>query len=79
MKNKIEHMPWIEVWSTSAESARAFFFGPNSDALVVVLKDGPTTERERERYLPTAKLFGVRNRSCDCSCKGCRRHLAVVP
>ncbi len=77
-KTEFEHVPWLEVWSTSPERAREMF-GLPADTLVVVLKDGPETEREKERYRPEAKLYGLRERNVTCSCAGCRRHLRVVP
>lgn len=54
----IERERYAKVWSLTAESARAFF-GQADDVEVVVLKERPESERERERYDPGAKLFGV--------------------
>jgi hypothetical protein len=50
----------ILVWSLTAESALAFFGYSREQAKAVrVIKEAPETERERERYAPEAKLFGI--------------------
>jgi hypothetical protein len=79
MAATIEHVPWMEVWSLSPERALSFFGHTEKTALVVVLKEKPTEPREIEKYRDDAKLFGVRPLDTECSCKGCKRHLQVVP
>jgi hypothetical protein len=45
------------VWCLSEQDARDFFGAQH--AKVRVIKEAPETEREKERYRPEAKLYGV--------------------
>lgn len=56
---EIERDTEIRVWSLTAESALAFFGYSRARATVRVIKEAPETDRERERYAPEAKLFGI--------------------
>lgn len=61
MAKKSEHIerdPMIRVWSMDEESALGFFGYPKGTP-IRVLKERPETEREREKYDPKAKLFGI--------------------
>jgi transcription antitermination factor NusG len=55
----IEHTEYLEIWTLTAERARAFC-GAAPEAPVVVLKERPETDREIAKYRPDAKLFGVK-------------------
>ena len=55
----IERDRYARVWSLTPESARTFFGQPDT-VEVVVLKEWPESERDKARYAPEAKLFGVR-------------------
>lgn len=57
---EIDPDSWLMVWTLTPESALNFFGLDATDHEVVVLKEGPQSERERERYRPDAKLFGIR-------------------
>ncbi len=56
----IEPDEWLMVWTLTPESALKFFGLDARKHEVKVLKEGPETEREREKYRPDAKLFGIR-------------------
>lgn len=48
----------LKIWSTSPESALAFFGLPSGTPIRVV-KDGPTDCYEREKYSADAKLYEI--------------------
>ena len=52
------------VWTLTPESAAQFFgLAPElASARVRVVKEAPETQRERERYVPEAKLYAVDTR-----------------
>lgn len=76
---EIEHDRYVRVWTLTEQSARDFFGAPER-AIVVVLKERPETDREKEKYRDDAKLFGVRLPVPGCRCAGCtgKPQLAVV-
>lgn len=58
----IEHDPEIRVWSMDEDGALNFFGYDKADVEIRVIKDKPETEREREKYDPRAKLFGIKHK-----------------
>ena len=60
MTTEFEPDEWLQVWTFTPERALAFFGLDAASYEVVVLKDGPQTERERMRYRAGAKLFGIK-------------------
>lgn len=60
MTTEFEPDEWLQVWTLTPENALAFFGLDAATHEVVVLKDSPQTDREREKYRPEAKLFGIR-------------------
>lgn len=57
----IERDEYARVWCLNEHDA-AHFFGWD-DPEVVMLKSAPETDREKEKYKPEAKLYGVRPRA----------------
>lgn len=57
---KFEPDEFAHVWTVGGPDQARFFFGASPDAEVVCLKPSPQTERERAKYKPEAKLYGVR-------------------
>jgi len=66
---EIEHDREIKVWSLDEDSALNFFGYKREDVTIRVLKEAPETEREREKYSPAAKLFGIAHKN-----KSSQRH-----
>ncbi len=60
MSTEFDPDEWLQVWTLTAEDALAFFNLHPRGCEVKVLKEGPETERERAKYKPEAKLFGIR-------------------
>lgn len=56
----IERDEWLQVWTTTPERALSFFGLDAAKYEVVLLADGPQTARDKERFKPEAKLFGIR-------------------
>lgn len=56
----IEHDEYLQVWSLDAESALRMFGYSSITHDVVVLKNGPRTERETAKYRADAKMFGIK-------------------
>ncbi len=57
-RSTIERDRYAKVWTLTPESARAFF-AQGDDSEVVVLKERPESDREKQKYCAEAKLFGV--------------------
>lgn len=60
MSESIERDEFIRVWSTSEERALSTFGFSLETHEVTVLKHAPETKAERAKYLPEAKLFGLK-------------------